>query len=66
MRVGVEVGINWQVTVRRRTDMRLEAQHSALNAGIVNNQRKLMWRFRCTCATRLRDGPTEHASCPNS
>jgi hypothetical protein len=30
-----------------------------VSAELVNNQRELMWRFRCTRATRLRDGPAE-------
>ena len=41
-------------------------QHSALNAGIVNNQRKSVWQFRCTYTHSVWDGPAEHRSCPIS
>ncbi len=39
-------------------------QHSALNTGIVNNQRKLIWRFWVSSATRFSDRPDGDISVP--
>jgi hypothetical protein len=43
--------------------LRLNTQHSALDAGLVNNQRKSVWQFWCTYTHSVLGWPAQHRSC---